>query len=55
MNAFFAMGGYAPYIWPSYGLSLLVILALVLVSVSAHKKAKALVRRLEGEETVDPS
>ena len=55
MNAYFAMGGYGAYIWPSYGLSILVIGALVVISVAAHNRAGALVRRLEGDGKEDPS
>jgi len=28
MNDFFAMGGYAAFVWPAYGLSALVMLGL---------------------------
>ena len=29
MNDFFAMGGYAAFVWPAYGLSVVVMLGLV--------------------------
>lgn len=34
------MGGYAAYIWPAYGLSLIVLVGLVLWSLSAYRKAE---------------
>lgn len=50
MNAFFAMGGYGAYVWASYAASLLVVGLAVLLSLAAHARALAEVRRLEGEE-----
>ncbi|WP_275286276.1 heme exporter protein CcmD [Halomonas elongata] len=29
-TAFLAMGGYAPYVWPAYGATLLLLFAVVL-------------------------
>ena len=38
MQEFFAMGGYAFYVWTSYGLTLLVLLANVIIPVSQRKQ-----------------
>ncbi|GGF74761.1 heme exporter protein CcmD [Alteromonas lipolytica] len=35
---FFAMGGYALYVWLSFGVSLLALLWIVLDSAATHKK-----------------
>jgi len=49
MAEFFAMGGYAGYIWPAYGASILTLAAAVIMSLRAHAKARENVRRLELE------
>lgn len=49
MAEFFAMGGYAVYIWPAYGASLLTLVLAVVLSLRAHAKARENVRRLELE------
>ena len=38
MQEFFAMGGYAFYVWTSYGLTLLVLLANIIISVLQRKQ-----------------
>ncbi len=38
MNDFFHMGGYAVYVWSSYGIALLVLLANVIAPVRARRK-----------------
>lgn len=38
MNAFFAMGGYAVYVWPSYAVFLLVLLADALAPVLRRRR-----------------
>ena len=37
MQEFFAMGGYAFYVWTSYGLTLIVLLANIIIPV-LHRK-----------------
>ena len=49
MSAIWDMGGYGVYVWPCYAVTLLVLGAAVLLSVRAHAKALAALRRLEGE------
>lgn len=55
MSAFFAMGGYGAYVWPSYAISVAVLAAIVVVSVRQHARASTMVRRLEGEDSGDVS
>ncbi len=50
MNAFFAMGGYAAFVWPSYVASLVVLIGAVIFTLRAHAKARAALARLEAEE-----
>lgn len=38
---FFSMGGYAPFIWPSFGISALVLLALLGQTLRALRTAEA--------------
>ena len=37
IQEFFSMGGYAFYVWASYGLTLLVLLANIIIPVSQRK------------------
>ena len=36
-NDFFNMGGYGFYVWLSYGISLVAIVALIVQSIKQHK------------------
>ncbi|HEX3485111.1 MAG TPA: heme exporter protein CcmD [Micropepsaceae bacterium] len=47
MASFFAMGGYAVYVWPAYIISALVLAAAIVVSLQSHSRAKKSVRMLE--------
>lgn len=47
MREFFAMGGYAPYIWGSYGLALLVLVALLVASLLALRAKSQTLAALE--------
>jgi len=49
MGDFFAMGGYAAYVWPAYIATILTLTAAVALSLRAHTKARENVRRLELE------
>ena len=57
MANFFAMGGYAVFVWPAYAVTFVVLIAAIVVSLQAHIKAKRDVRQLEeeGSGTEDPS
>ncbi len=43
MNEFFAMGGYAAYVWPAYGVSIVALIAVAVVSWREMKRAERLV------------
>jgi heme exporter protein D len=47
MADFFAMGGYAAYIWPSYGLTAVVMLGLLALSLRELKDNEATLKALE--------
>lgn len=38
VQEFFGMGGYALYVWPSYGLTLIVLLANIIIPVLQRKQ-----------------
>ncbi len=44
---FLAMGGYAGFVWPAYGVAALVLIALAVTSVRRARSAEAEVRVLE--------
>jgi heme exporter protein D len=51
VKEFFAMGGYAFYVWTSYALSAVVLIATVLVARRRHKDEIArIARKLKREQ-----
>jgi heme exporter protein CcmD len=56
MANFFAMGGYAVFVWPAYTVTFVVLIVAIVVSLQAHAKARRDVRQLEdeGSGTEDP-
>jgi heme exporter protein D len=53
MSAFFAMGGFGAYIWPSYAATFVVLGLAIVISLRGHARALADVRRLERETAED--
>ena len=49
MAEWFAMGGYASYLWPAYGVSFLTLLGLTVWSWREYTAAKRKVREM-GED-----
>lgn len=47
MDAFLAMGGYAAYVWPAYGVAAVVMLALLVVSRRGWLANEAALRALQ--------
>ncbi|MFY8093957.1 MAG: heme exporter protein CcmD [Niveispirillum sp.] len=47
MADFFHMGGYAIYVWSSYGLALLVLTGLLLASLSGLRRKERMLASLE--------
>ncbi|MEP3072679.1 heme exporter protein CcmD [Maricaulis sp.] len=50
MSEFLAMGGYAAFIWPAWGLSALALAALVILALLERRAATERLRRLENDE-----
>ena len=53
MMEFLNMGGYAGYVWSSYALAMLVLLANLLMARQRHKSALRRLRRLHEAENPD--
>ena len=49
IGKFLEMGGYAAYVWPALGLTVVVLAALLIVSVKSVKRREAALARLEAE------
>jgi len=51
MSGFFEMGGYGAYVWPAYGVSVLVWLGLIAVIISRRRRLQtALEQYNKGED-----
>ncbi|WP_040567301.1 heme exporter protein CcmD [Magnetospirillum molischianum] len=48
LHALFAMGGYAGYVWPAYGISVVVLIGVLVVSVRQVRCREAELERLQG-------
>jgi heme exporter protein CcmD len=46
MSGFWAMGDYAVYVWPAYGISAMGVLVAAALVLRAHARAKAALVRL---------
>jgi len=58
MNEFFQMGGYAFYVWTSYALTLLILIANWIIPLKQHQNLlRTLARKLRRKERdhVDPN
>ncbi len=49
MANFFAMGGYAVFVWPAYVMTFIVLIAAIVLSLQSHAQARRSVRQLEEE------
>jgi heme exporter protein D len=49
LSNFFAMGGHAGYVWPSYALTAIVMLGLLLASLHSLRANEAELESLEAE------
>lgn len=47
MSEFFAMGGYAAYVWPAYAVTALVLLGLLIATVKGLRNAETTLKALE--------
>lgn len=48
---FWAMGGYAGFVWPAYGLTLLVLSAISFSSWRTRKRLRQRIRSLDAPKT----
>ena len=51
MNEFLQMGGYALYVWSSYGISLIVLVINAVIPVLREKKMLSLLSGKPGDRT----
>ena len=49
LRSFLAMGGYAHFVWPAYGMALAVLGGLVVAAVRRLRRSEADLARLEAE------
>ncbi len=63
MSEFFAMGGYAAFIWPAYAVATILLFGLLVLSLKSMRQREALVeslrshrvrRRADETTTTDP-
>jgi len=47
MSEFLDMGGYAAFVWPSYGLTAVVLIGVLVVSLRQRRRALDAVARME--------
>ena len=46
-NTFFAMGGYAVYVWPAYGVAVVVLVGLWIASLRSLRAREAEIEAVE--------
>jgi heme exporter protein D len=51
MMEFLAMGGYARFVWPAYGVALLVLAGMAVISLRAWRRQRRLWSALETART----
>lgn len=49
LGKFLEMGGYAAYVWPALGLTVLVLAGLLIASVKSARRREAELAQLEAE------
>lgn len=47
MSSFFEMGGYAGYVWPAYGVALIVMVGLLVASLRSVRAREAQLKVLQ--------
>jgi len=48
---FLAMGGYAGFIWPAYGITLIALGGAIALTLRAYVRAKTILSRIKDETT----
>ena len=51
MSEFFAMGGYAAFIWPAYAVATLLLFGLLALSMKSMREREALVESLRSSRS----
>ena len=51
ISEFLHMGGYGAYIWPAYGISILVLIGMVAFTLRAYRKERAALSVLEQDKS----
>jgi heme exporter protein D len=46
---FFAMSGYAGFVWPAYGIAALVLVGLLVASMRQLRQAREMLRRYDSQ------
>jgi heme exporter protein D len=49
VSAFLAMGGYARFVWPAYGLAALILLGLLAWTLGEYRRRQKELARLQSE------
>ncbi|MFD2234755.1 heme exporter protein CcmD [Phaeospirillum tilakii] len=49
LTAWFAMGGYASFVWPAYALTLAVLAAVLVISLRQLRQREAELEQLQGD------
>jgi heme exporter protein D len=55
MSQFFAMGGYAAFVWPAYGVAAVVLIGLLVQSLRVLRARTAEFAALSGDKSASPS
>jgi heme exporter protein D len=50
MAGFFAMGGYAAFVWPAYAVSAIGLLGAIVLTWRAYAAARARLRALDADQ-----
>ena len=50
IGAFFAMGGYAVFVWPAFAVAVAVMAALALQSIAGYRRRQRELARLEAAD-----
>ena len=53
MTEFFAMGGYAAFVWPAFAITAVVLIGLLMLSLRGVRVREARLNTLKAEERAD--
>ncbi len=51
LGSFLAMGGYAGYVWPAYGVAALVLIGMAVQSLGNYRRTKAALETAQRNKT----